>query len=178
MCKNAASASEKTSQASDPHSRVTCRINPLHSKPVVAWPPRTIGRKTLSLSTADAKHPQTSQVHQGPYITGLRRWDEGRWVKGTPLHWSLFPIPHLSSSHLLSPLSTGTGFFLEQHAPNCEAPHPDISNILYMIHGFHLWSPELDINYLLSPTCLRHPIIYTHQNPYCIPHSTSSPGRW
>ena len=42
--------------------------------------------------------------------SGLKRWDEGRWVKGSLLYTllclSLFPIPHLPSSHLLSPLRT------------------------------------------------------------------------
>ena len=41
-------------------------------------------------------------------VRRLKRWDEGRWVKGslvyTLLYWGLFPIPHLPSSHLLSPL--------------------------------------------------------------------------
>ena len=42
-------------------------------------------------------------------FTGLRRWDEGRWVKGSFIlyalfYWGLFPIPHFPSSHLLSPL--------------------------------------------------------------------------
>ena len=47
---------------------------------------------------------------------GLKRWDEGRWVKGslicTLLCWGLFPIPHLPSSHLLSPLRNQCGIGL------------------------------------------------------------------
>ena len=41
------------------------------------------------------------------YIRGLKRWDEGRWVKGslvsTLLYWAHFLCPP-PSSHLLSPL--------------------------------------------------------------------------
>ena len=37
-----------------------------------------------------------------------KRWDEARWVKGSLVqtlpYWRIFTIPHLPSSHLLSPL--------------------------------------------------------------------------
>ena len=39
-----------------------------------------------------------------PDFRGLKRWDEGRWVVYTLLYGGLFPIPHLPSSQLLSPV--------------------------------------------------------------------------
>ena len=45
-----------------------------------------------------------------PYFRGLKRWDEGRWVEGflvyALLYWGLLAIPHLPSSHRLSPSNT------------------------------------------------------------------------
>ena len=52
------------------------------------------------------------------YFRGLKRWDGGRWVTGSLvyrvlglglLHWGIFPIPHLPSSHLLSLLMSLSG---------------------------------------------------------------------
>ena len=55
-------------------------------------------------------------------IQGLKRWDEGRWVKGslvcTLLFWGLFPIPHLRLSHLLSPVTI-------EHKENLHKLHTD-----------------------------------------------------
>ena len=71
-----------------------------------AWPPRTLFKLFGMPSIQMLKCPLSGTL-LSPF-RGLKGWDEGRWVEGslenTLPHWGLFPIPHLPSSHLLSPL--------------------------------------------------------------------------
>ena len=63
-------------------------------------------------------HAEPMPPNPGCSIRGLKRWDEGRWVRGSLvcilLSWGIFPIPHLPLPYLLSPVILAFGLLQAQ----------------------------------------------------------------